>query len=99
MARRTSLSAVLSLAPPPPPSRASLPAPSQVGTWHTTHPDGVEVFHFPAGQTEAHHPSGLKEILFPGGHVRRVLPGGEEQEAQLHALSEAVRQPAPSLAE
>ena len=25
----------------------------EVDTWHTTHPGGVEVYHFPSGQTEA----------------------------------------------
>ncbi len=49
---------------------------TQVGTWHTTHADGVEVFHFPNGQSEGHHPGGLKEIVFVDGEVRRVLPSG-----------------------
>ena len=49
---------------------------TQVGTWHSTYADGVEVFHFPSGQTEAHHPGGLKEVLFPDGAARRVLPDG-----------------------
>ena len=29
---------------------------AEVATWHTTHPSGIEVFHFGSGQTEAHHP-------------------------------------------
>jgi hypothetical protein len=33
---------------------------AEVDTWHTTHADGVEVFYFATGQTEAHHPDGLK---------------------------------------
>ena len=37
---------------------------AEVDSWHTTHADGTEVFHFPSGQTEAHHPGGRKEILF-----------------------------------
>ena len=48
----------------------------QVATWHVTHPDGVEIFHFPNGQVEAHHPTGLKEIIFPDGVLRRLLPSG-----------------------
>ena len=30
---------------------------AEVSTWHTTHRNGVEVFHFGNGQTEAHHPA------------------------------------------
>ncbi len=37
---------------------------------------GLEVFHFPSGQTEAHHPSGFKEIIYPDGVVRVVMPDG-----------------------
>ncbi len=48
----------------------------QVGTWHLTQPDGVEVFYFPSGQAEAHHPSGLKEILFPDGAARHAMADG-----------------------
>lgn len=52
----------------------------EVDTWHTTHPGGVEVYHFPSGQTEAHGPNGYKEILFPDGLLRRVYPDGREED-------------------
>ena len=81
---------------------ASLPL-TQVGTWHTTHGQeggGVEVFHFPGGQTEAHHPDGLKEIVFPDGRVRVVMPGnGGEREVPRSALSWAARQALPQAEE
>ncbi len=71
---------------------------AEVSTWHTTYPDGLEVFHFPNGQTEAHHPGGLKEIVFPDGNVRMVLPDGREEDADLEELSLHVRQPKPVVA-
>lgn len=52
----------------------------EVDTWHTTHPEGVEVYHFPSGQTEAHGVDGRKEILFPDGLLRRVYPDGREED-------------------
>ena len=52
----------------------------EVDTWHTTHPEGVEVYHFPSGQTEAHGADGRKEILFPDGLLRRVYPDGREED-------------------
>ena len=52
----------------------------EVDTWHTTHPGGTEVYHFPSGQTEAHGPNGYKEILFPDGLLRRVYPDGREED-------------------
>ena len=52
----------------------------EVDTWHTTHPEGVEVYHFPSGQTEAHGAGGQKEILFPDGLLRRVYPDGREED-------------------
>ena len=52
----------------------------EVDTWHTTHPEGVEVYHFPSGQTEAHGADGRKEILFPDGLLRRVFPDGREED-------------------
>ncbi len=53
---------------------------TQVDTWHTTHPEGVEVYHFPSGQTEAHGVDWRKEILFPDGLLRRVYPDGREED-------------------
>jgi hypothetical protein len=35
---------------------------AQVETWQTTLPDGIEVYHFASGQTEARHPSGSAEV-------------------------------------
>jgi centromere protein J len=52
----------------------------EVDTWHTTHPGGAEVYHFPSGQTEAHGLDGYKEILFPDGLLRRVYPDGREED-------------------
>ena len=70
---------------------------AEADTWHTTHADGLEVFHFPSGQAEAHHPNGRKEILFPDRAARRVHPNGREEVADMSALSSAVRQGTPSL--
>jgi hypothetical protein len=41
-----------------------------VDTWHTTHADGTEVYHFPGGQTEVHNADATKDIRFPDGSVR-----------------------------
>ncbi len=49
---------------------------AEVDTWQTSYASGLEVYHFPSGQTEGHHPDGVKEIVFPDGAVRRVLPDG-----------------------
>ena len=68
---------------------------AEVDTWHTTHADGTEVFHFPSGQTEAHHPGGRKEILYPDGAARWVHPDGVEEAADASALSSAVLQGKP----
>ena len=35
----------------------------EVDTWHTTHPGGVEVYHFPSGQTEARDVSSTRVSL------------------------------------
>ena len=53
---------------------------AEVDTWHTTHPTGVEVYHFPSGQVEAHFSDGSKEILFPDGYMRRVFADGREED-------------------
>ena len=71
----------------------------EVDTWHTTHADGVEVFYFPNGQTEAHHPSGIKEIVFPDGVIRKVFPDGKEQGVTPEQLLPAVKAPMPEDAE
>ena len=80
-----------------------IPTYCKVSTWHTTHGSeggGVEVFHFPGGQTEAHHPDGLKEIVFPDGRVRVVMPGGTgEREIPRSELSWAARQAMPQMDE
>lgn len=67
----------------------------EVDTWHTTHADGVEVFYFSNGQTEAHHPSGVKEIIFPDGVIRKVFPDGKEQDVTPEQLLPAVKLPMP----
>ena len=56
----------------------------EVDTWHTTHPGGIEVYHFPSGQTEAHGPDGYKEILFPDGLLRKVHADGREEDEVLN---------------
>ena len=68
---------------------------AKADTWHTTCPGGIEVYHFPSGQTEAHHPGGLKEIIFQDGSVRLVDREGAESAAELELLSKAVRRSRP----
>ncbi|KAG2501925.1 hypothetical protein HYH03_000423 [Edaphochlamys debaryana] len=70
---------------------------AEVSTWHSTYggEGGMEVFYFPAGQTEAHHPGGAKEILFPDDVLRVVTPEGDEVDVGWQQLSWAVRQPVP----
>jgi centromere protein J len=54
---------------------------AEVDTWHTTHGNGIEVFHFPSGQIEAHFPNGTKEVLFPDGIAHRLTdPEGDEHQ-------------------
>ena len=54
---------------------------AEVDTWHSTHPGGGEVYHFPSGQTEAHAPGGrVKDIRFPDGARRRVHADGREED-------------------
>nr|XP_057938983.1 centromere protein J isoform X3 [Doryrhamphus excisus] len=48
-------------------------------TTHVTHPDGVEVLHFPNNQTEKHFPDGRKEITFADQTVKNVFPDGSEE--------------------
>jgi hypothetical protein len=54
-----------------------------VDTWHTTHTDGVEVYHFPGGQTEVHNAGGTKDIRFPDGTVRHITCDGVSAHVQL----------------
>ena len=70
---------------------------AKADTWHTTCPGGIEVYHFPSGQTEAHHPGGLKEIIFQDGSVRLVDGKGADIDAELDHLSVAARRRRPSL--
>jgi hypothetical protein len=70
---------------------------SEVDTWHTTHTNRVEVFHFPSGQREAHHPTGLREILFPDSSVRLVCADGAEVPAERSQLSPEALQDRPKL--
>ncbi|XP_034384079.1 centromere protein J [Cyclopterus lumpus] len=48
-------------------------------TTHTTHPGGVEVFHFPNKQIEKRHPGGKREILFPDQTIKYLEPDGSER--------------------
>ncbi|TNN53489.1 Centromere protein J [Liparis tanakae] len=48
-------------------------------TTHTTHPSGVEVFHFPNKQIEKRHPGGKREILFPDQTIKYLEPDGSER--------------------
>ncbi|XP_037974255.2 centromere protein J isoform X2 [Plutella xylostella] len=43
---------------------------SESKTFHTTHPDGLEVLEFPDGQTEKRYKDGSTEIRLPNGSVR-----------------------------
>lgn len=71
---------------------------AEVQTWHTTHAFGLEVYHFPSGQTEAHFPDGSKEILFADGVARKVPApdaGAREADVDVSLLSEHIRAPKP----
>lgn len=69
---------------------------AQVDTWHTTLPTGIEVYHFPNGQTESHRKDGTKEILFPDGLCRLIRPSGEELDCPTNQISHWLRRPLPS---
>lgn len=68
----------------------------EVGTWHTTHSSGIEVFHFANGQTEAHHPEpdSYKEVSAP-----RVEPQLGASAVALHSPSTRIRRHMLALAE
>lgn len=70
---------------------------AKADTWHTTCHGGIEVYHFPSGQTEAHHPGGLKEIIFQDGSVRLIDGRSVESDANLDHLSVAARRSRPRL--
>lgn len=54
---------------------------AEVETWHTTHPSGVELYHFVnTHQVELHGANDYREILFPDGTLRRVHPDGREED-------------------
>ncbi|KAM6906727.1 centrosomal P4.1-associated protein [Lycodopsis pacificus] len=48
-------------------------------TTHTSHPSGLEVFHFPNKQIEKRHPGGKREILFPDQTIKYLEPDGSEK--------------------
>ncbi|XP_068564616.1 uncharacterized protein si:ch211-140l13.3 isoform X2 [Cebidichthys violaceus] len=48
-------------------------------TTHTSHPSGLEVFHFPNKQIEKRHPGGKREILFPDQTIKYLEPDGSER--------------------
>ncbi|QDZ25909.1 putative T-complex protein [Chloropicon primus] len=72
---------------------------AEVDTWHSTHDNGIEVFHFPSGQIEAHFPNGAKEVLFPDGIAHRLTdPDGEEHQLiDPKDLCEVFSKPKPQL--
>ena len=54
---------------------------AEVETWHTTHPSGVELYHFVnTHQVELHGANDYREILFPDGTLRRVHSDGREED-------------------
>ncbi|XP_038216550.1 centromere protein J-like [Zerene cesonia] len=46
-------------------------------TYHTTHPDGLEVLEFPDGQVEKRYSDGSSEIRLPNGSIRYFDPKNE----------------------
>ncbi|XP_034755572.1 uncharacterized protein si:ch211-140l13.3 isoform X2 [Etheostoma cragini] len=48
-------------------------------TTHTTHPNGLEVLHFPSKQIEKRHPGGRREILFPDQTIKYLETDGSER--------------------
>lgn len=48
----------------------------QVAVWQCTHPDGLDVFHYPTRQVEGHFPDGRKEVIFADGAARIVTADG-----------------------
>ncbi|XP_022121176.2 centromere protein J [Pieris rapae] len=50
---------------------------SESKTYHTTHPDGLEVLEFPDGQVEKRYRDGSSEIRLPNGMVRYYDPNND----------------------
>ena len=49
------------------------------GTWHTTHPNGMQVFEFSNKQVERHFPDGSKHITFEDGSSKMIKLNGSEE--------------------
>ncbi|XP_045454271.1 centromere protein J [Melitaea cinxia] len=50
---------------------------AETKTYHTTHPDGLEVLEFPDGQVEKRYKDGSSEIKLPNGSIRYFDPKNE----------------------
>ncbi|KAM3964006.1 spindle assembly abnormal 4 [Aphomia sociella] len=50
---------------------------AETKTFHTTHPDGLEVLEFPDGQVEKRYKDGSSEIRLPNGSIRYFDPKNE----------------------
>ncbi|CAH2093914.1 unnamed protein product [Euphydryas editha] len=50
---------------------------AETKTFHTTHPDGLEVLEFPDGQVEKRYKDGSSEIKLPNGSIRYYDPKNE----------------------
>lgn len=50
---------------------------AETKTYHTTHPDGLEVLEFPDGQVEKRYKDGSSEIRLPNGSIRYFDPKNE----------------------
>ncbi|CAH0713714.1 unnamed protein product, partial [Brenthis ino] len=50
---------------------------AETKTYHTTHPDGLEVLEFPDGQVEKRYKDGSSEIRLPNGSIRYYDPKNE----------------------
>ncbi|XP_032527268.2 centromere protein J [Danaus plexippus] len=50
---------------------------AETKTFHTTHPDGLEVLEFPDGQVEKRYRDGSTEIRLPNGSIRYFDPKNE----------------------
>ena len=49
------------------------------GTWHTTHPNGMQVIEFSNKQIERHFPDGSKHITFEDGSSKMIKLSGSEE--------------------
>ncbi|XP_047538376.1 centromere protein J [Vanessa atalanta] len=50
---------------------------AETKTFHTTHPDGLEILEFPDGQVEKRYKDGSSEIKLPNGSIRYYDPKNE----------------------